>query len=101
MRTFNDSSFPIRPAGARTADDFLFAHGFNEALIFGDPLGAAFLAVSHARGERETAAWAGSPPAAQRVLASRLATLEAADAAAIAAIERHRIAAAERAQDRS
>ena len=27
--------------------DFLYANGINDALIFGDPLGAAYLAVSH------------------------------------------------------
>ena len=27
--------------------DFLYANGVNDALIFGDPLGAAYLAVSH------------------------------------------------------
>ncbi len=52
--------------------DFLFTQAYNDALIFGDPAGAAFLAVSHpvvdARVllERLT-------PAARRVMASRLA----------------------------
>ena len=27
--------------------DFLYANGINDALIFGDPAGAAYLAVSH------------------------------------------------------
>lgn len=65
--------------------DFLYAHGINDALIFGDPRGAAFLAVSHpvlnARGVLGRVS-----PLAQRLLASRLATLEAADAVAMSGI---------------
>lgn len=65
--------------------DFLYANGFNDALIFGDPLGAAFLAVSHPVVNARPLL-GRLTPAAQRVLASRLATLEAADAAEIAGI---------------
>jgi hypothetical protein len=64
--------------------DFLYANAYNDALIFGDPIGAAFLAVSHpvvdARG-----LMARLTPAAQRAFTSRLATLNLTDATAIAA----------------
>jgi hypothetical protein len=65
--------------------DFLYANGFNDALIFGDPLGAAYLAVSHAVVNARPLL-GRLTPAAQRIFASRLATLEAADAAEIAGI---------------
>lgn len=65
--------------------DFLYANRFNDALIFGDPRGTAYLAVSHpvlnARG-----ALSRLTPAAQRELTSRLATVESADAVAMSAI---------------
>src|SRR5574338_1236472 len=54
-------------------DSYLYAKGINDALIFGDPPGAAYLAISHpvlsARGLMGTLSHA-----AQRSLASRLAT---------------------------
>jgi hypothetical protein len=65
--------------------DFLYANGFNDALIFGDPRGAAYLAVSHPV-LNARAALSRLPPAAQRELASRLATIESADAVAMSAI---------------
>jgi hypothetical protein len=65
--------------------DFLYANGINDALIFGDPLGAAYLAVSHPVVNARPLLGRLSP-AAQRIFASRLATLEAADAAEIAGI---------------
>ncbi|HEX5369435.1 MAG TPA: hypothetical protein VFY10_08485, partial [Dehalococcoidia bacterium] len=65
--------------------DFLYANGFNDALIFGDPLGAAYLAVSHPVVNARPLL-GRLTPAAQRIFASRLATLEAADAAEIAGI---------------
>jgi len=65
--------------------DFLFIEPYNEALIFGDPAGAAYLAVSHA-----VSATRSIPNtltvAARRELAADLATLDVADAAAIAAV---------------
>jgi hypothetical protein len=66
-------------------DSYLYATGINHALIFGDPPGAAYLAVSHpvlpARG-----LLGGLSPAAQRALSARLATLELADAVAMSGI---------------
>ena len=65
--------------------DFLYANGINDALIFGDPRGAAYLAVSHPVLSAR-AALGRLSPTAQRAFASRLATVELADAAAISAI---------------
>jgi hypothetical protein len=76
---------PDDPPRWRThGGDFLFTQAYNDALIFGDPAGAAFLAVSH------PVANAGSLPTtlsaeARRIVASRLATLDLTDASAIAA----------------
>jgi hypothetical protein len=65
--------------------DFLYANGINDALIFGDPRGAEYLAVSHPV-LNARAALGRLTPTAQRALASRLATLELADAVAMSAI---------------
>ena len=65
--------------------DFLYANGINDALIFGDPRGAAYLAVSHPV-LNARAALSRLGPAAQRAMASRLATVELADAVAMSAI---------------
>lgn len=65
--------------------DFLYANGFNDALIFGDPRGTAYLVVSHPV-LNARAAFSRLTPAAQRELASRLATVESADAVAMSAI---------------
>ena len=65
--------------------DFLYANGINDALIFGDPRGAAYLAVSHPV-LNARAALGRLGPAAQRAMASRLATVELADAVAMSAI---------------
>ena len=65
--------------------DFLYANGFNDALIFGDPRGSAYLAVSHPV-LNARAALGRLTPTAQRALASRLATVELADAVAMSAI---------------
>jgi hypothetical protein len=65
--------------------DFLYANGINDALIFGDPQGAAYLAVSHPV-LNARAAVGRLGPVAQRAMASRLATVELADAVAISAI---------------
>ena len=64
--------------------DFLFAQAYNDALIFGDSAGAAFLAVSHPVADARDLL-ARLTPAARRVITSRLATLNMTDAAAIAA----------------
>ena len=64
--------------------DFLFTQAYNDALILGDPAGAAFLAVSHPVVDARVLL-AGLTPAARRVMVSRLATLNMTDAAAIAA----------------
>src|SRR3954447_20536064 len=65
--------------------DFLYANGINDALIFGDPAGAAYLAVSHPV-LNARALLGRLSPMAQRTMASRLATLELADAVAISGI---------------
>jgi hypothetical protein len=64
--------------------DFLFANGYNDALIFGDPTGAAFLAVSHPVVDARTL-MDRLTPAARRAFTSRLATVNLTDAATIAA----------------
>ena len=74
---------PDPPRWRTHGGDFLFISPYNDALIFGDPTGAAYLAVSHAITS------ARSIPntltsAARRELTSRLATLDLADATAIA-----------------
>ena len=64
--------------------DFLFAGPYNGALIFGDPAGAAYLAVSHP-------VVSAFPPeqrlteGARRSLRARLATIDATDASVMAA----------------
>jgi hypothetical protein len=65
--------------------DFLYINALNDALIFGDPAGAAYLSLSDPLlGAR---ALTGSfSPTAQRTLASRLATIELADSVAVSAI---------------
>jgi hypothetical protein len=64
--------------------DFLYANGYNDALIFGDPAGAAFLAVSQPIVDPRPLL-ARLSPAARRAFTSRLATLNLTDAAVIAA----------------
>jgi hypothetical protein len=76
----------LDPPGWRTnRGEFLFANGVNDALILGDPTGAAYLAVSHPVISAR-ALMGRITSAAQREMASRLATLELADAVAISAI---------------
>ena len=77
-------SLPDPPRWRTHGGDFLYSQAYNEALIFGDPGGAAYLAVSHplvAAGDL----LARLTPAARRVMTARLATLNLADATAIAA----------------
>jgi hypothetical protein len=77
---------PVDPPRWRThGGDFLFVQGYNDALIFGDPTGAAYLAVSHPVIDAQ-ALLGRLSPAARRVISSRLATLNLADAVAIAAV---------------
>ena len=73
---------PDPPRWRTHGGDFLFIAPFNDALIFGDPSGAAYLAVSHAVTARSTPNTLTS--AARRELTARLATLDLADATAIA-----------------
>ena len=76
---------PEPPRWRTHGGDFLYVQPYNDALIFGDPVGAAYLAVSHAR-----VAARGLPvrltAAARRELMTRLATVDLADATAIAAV---------------
>jgi hypothetical protein len=64
-------------------DQFLFIAPYNDALIFGDAVGAAYVSVS-----RPVLAGHGAldplTPSTRRLLASQLATIELTDAAAIA-----------------
>lgn len=63
---------------------FLHAGAYRAALNFGDPTGAAYQAVSHAL-VPPASALDRLPPAARRALLSQLATVNLADATAIAA----------------
>jgi hypothetical protein len=76
---------PDPPRWRTHGGDFLFIGPYNDALIFGDPVGTAYLAVSHA-----VASARGIPStltsAARRELTTRLATLDLADASAIAGL---------------
>jgi hypothetical protein len=65
--------------------DYLYANGINDALVFGDPHGAAYLAVSHPV-LNARAALGRLTPSAHRAFASRLATVQLADAVAMSAI---------------
>ncbi len=66
------------------SSDFLFASGYLDALTFGDPAGAAYsrLVAAIERSPR----LASLPPSARRLLASRLANVDLADAASMAGI---------------
>jgi hypothetical protein len=63
---------------------FLFARDYHAALNYGDSSGRAFLAVSHPVVDA-AATLARLAPASRRALVSQLATIDLADAAAIAA----------------
>lgn len=63
---------------------FLFARDYHAALNYGDSSGRAFLAVSHPVVDA-AGGLARLAPASRRALVSRLATIDLADAAAIAA----------------
>lgn len=64
--------------------DFLYANPYNDALIFGDAGGSAYVSLSHPL-VTSINRLGQLPPAARRAVESRLATIELTDAAAIAA----------------
>jgi hypothetical protein len=66
------------------SDEFLFSQTYNEALIFGDPDGTAYLDLTHPVVAAQEALGRLNPTA-HRALTSRLATIDLADATAIAA----------------
>jgi hypothetical protein len=75
---------PDPPRWRTHGGDFLYANPYNDALIFGDSTGAAFIELS------EPLIAAGAlvdrlPAAARRAVEARLGTINLADAAAIAA----------------
>lgn len=78
-------SLPDPPRWRTHGGDFLYANGYNDALILGDPAGAAYLAVSHPL-VNATGLLSRLSPAARRMITTRLATVNLADAVAIAAI---------------
>lgn len=65
-------------------EEFLFSQAYNDALIFGDPTGAAYVSLTQSVVAARDALNRLSP-SARRALASRLATIDVTDAAAIAA----------------
>lgn len=65
-------------------DAFLFSRAYHAALNYGDPTGAAYLAVSHPV-VAASGLIGGLSASARRALIARLATLDAADASAISA----------------
>ena len=64
--------------------DFFYAQPYNDALIFGDPAGSAFIDLSQ-RLLADPRLLDRLDPAARRLVEARLATVNLADAAAIAA----------------
>jgi hypothetical protein len=64
--------------------DYLFANPYNDALIFGDAAGSAYLSLAHPL-VTSIDRLAQLPPTARRAIEARLATVNLADAAAIAA----------------
>jgi len=65
-------------------EEFLFSQAYNDALIFGDPTGAAYVNLTQSVVAARDALSRLSL-SARRALASRLATIDVTDAAAIAA----------------
>jgi hypothetical protein len=76
-------ALPDPPRWRTHGGDFLFSQAYNEALIFGDSQGSAYLAVSRAVTDARDLLNRLTPEARQAVLA-QLATLDAAAATAIA-----------------
>jgi len=64
--------------------EFLFSQAYNDALIFGDPTGAAYVSLTQSVAAARDALNRLSP-SARRALASRLATIDLTDATTIAA----------------
>jgi hypothetical protein len=80
----NKYALPDPPRWRTHGGDYLFAGPYNDALIFGDAGGAAYVELTH----RLLSAAQGLsrlPADARRSLLARLATIEVTDAAAIAA----------------
>ena len=77
-------ALPDPPRWRTHGGDFLFAGRYNDALIFGDAGGAAYIELTH-RLLSAAKDLSRLPAAARRSLLSRLATIELTDAAAIAA----------------
>jgi hypothetical protein len=74
-----------RPPRWRThGAEVLFTQAYQQALTVGDPVGTAYLAVSHPVGRADDLLDRLSP-SARRVMAARLATVDLTDAAAISA----------------
>ena len=65
-------------------DEFLYTVGYNDALIFGDAAGSAYLDLTH-RLVQGAARMSSLPPAARRAWQAALATVELSDAVAISA----------------
>jgi hypothetical protein len=79
-------ALPDPPRWRTHGGDFLYSQPYNDALIFGDPTGAAFVELSQPMVAVQSLLNLNRlSPAARRVLASRLATMNLADATAIAA----------------
>jgi hypothetical protein len=64
-------------------EEFVFSSAYNDALIFGDARGAAYLDLAHPL-VTGISRLNGLSPAARRALLARLATVDLADAASIA-----------------
>ena len=76
--------WPIRLGGARDVRGVLYAGEYNAALTFGDPSGMAYLEVTEPILTAQQLLRARSS-IARAAMSARLATVDAADAAAIAA----------------
>jgi hypothetical protein len=72
------------PPRWRTHGEFLFSSAYNDALIFGDATGSAYLNLTHPLAA-PIGRLDGLPQAARRPMMARLATVNLTDAAAIAA----------------
>ena len=77
-------ALPDPPRWRTHGGDYLFAGPYNDALIFGDAGGAAYVELTH-RLLSAAQYLERLPPDARRSLLARLATIELTDAAAIAA----------------
>ena len=77
-------ALPDAPRWRTHGTDFLFGQGFLDALTYGDPGGAAYLAVSHPVLRADDVLQRLSA-AARRDINARLSTIEASDSVAMAA----------------